>query len=213
VKSQHSYSLHSIEVQTLILISVTSSSHCVAHIMNVDRCESSHSMGKIRTKTVKRAGKKMVEAHFGKLSRDYYVNKRVVFENTVGTSKKLKNKISGYATHLMKRLARGPVRGISLKLQEEERERRLDFVPEVPWLQQKVQDGIQVDTCTHRMLKRIETGVPRAVRLEGAVPVKPIRPIRGGRGAPRGLGAGRGAAGRGAARGAAGRGRGGDRKQ
>jgi small subunit ribosomal protein S17e len=124
-------------------------------------------MGKIRTKTVKRAAKQVVEKHFSKLNRDFYVNKRVVLDATIATSKKLKNKISGYTTHIMKRLARGPVRGISLKLQEEEREKRLDFVPEVSAVDQKIVDGITVDKSTLNMLKKLETGVPRYVRLEG----------------------------------------------
>ena len=50
-------------------------------------------------------------------------------------------------------------------MQEEEREKRLDFVPDVPWMDSRVQDGIPVDSVTHRMLKRMETGVPRSVRV------------------------------------------------
>ena len=124
-------------------------------------------MGKIRTKTVKRASKQVIEKYFSKLNRDFYSNKRVVLDVTIATSKKLKNKISGYTTHIMKRLAKGPVRGISLKLQEEEREKRLDFVPEVSAVDQKIVDGITVDKSTLNMLKKLETGVPRYVRLEG----------------------------------------------
>lgn len=122
-------------------------------------------MGKIRTKTVKRASRQLVEKYFAKLNNDFYQNKRVVMDVTIARSKKMKNKVAGYATHIMKRLARGPVRGISLKLQEEERERRMDYVPKVSAMQQAINDGIHVDARTHQMLSRLEVGVPSHVSI------------------------------------------------
>jgi small subunit ribosomal protein S17e len=58
------------------------------------------------------------------------LNKKISEEVAIIPSKRLRNKIAGFVTHLMKRIQKGPVRNISLKLQEEERERRMDFVPE-----------------------------------------------------------------------------------
>ena len=51
----------------------------------------------------------------------------------------------------MKRIKSGPVRGISIKLQEEERERRDQFVPDVSAIEAKP-EGIQVDAETKEML-------------------------------------------------------------
>eukprot|EP00178_Gracilaria_changii_P027846 TRINITY_DN9210_c0_g1_i1.p1 TRINITY_DN9210_c0_g1~~TRINITY_DN9210_c0_g1_i1.p1 ORF type:complete len:135 (-),score=22.98 TRINITY_DN9210_c0_g1_i1:72-476(-) len=115
-------------------------------------------MGKVRTKTVKRSARVIVEKYYGKLTRDFHTNKKVIMEIAVIPSKRLRNKISGYTTHLMKRIARGPVHGISLKLQEEERERRMDFVPEVSVVDQNIADGIEVDDETMAMLKAMDMG-------------------------------------------------------
>jgi small subunit ribosomal protein S17e len=73
-------------------------------------------MGRVRTKTVKKAARAVIEKYYAKLTQDFYINKRIVAEVAEIQTKRLRNKISGFTTHLMKRLAKGPVRGISLKL-------------------------------------------------------------------------------------------------
>ncbi|CAM9603539.1 unnamed protein product [Laminaria digitata] len=65
----------------------------------------------------------------------------------------MRNKIAGFVTHLMKRIQRGPVPGISLKLQEEERERRMDFVPEVSAIEK---DTIDIDVDTKELLDALD---------------------------------------------------------
>jgi small subunit ribosomal protein S17e len=95
-----------------------------------------------------------VEKYYGKLTLDFHTNKRVIDEVAIVPSKRMRNKIAGFTTHLMKRIQAGPVRGISLKLQEEERERRLDFVPDVSALDPSVWDGA-VDSVTKEMVEEL----------------------------------------------------------
>ncbi|VDQ12389.1 unnamed protein product [Trichobilharzia regenti] len=87
------------------------------------------------------------------MTRDFHTNKKVCQDIACIGSKRLRNMIAGYVTHLMKRFEAGPVRGISIKLQEEERERRDNYQPEV-----SIFDAI-VDSSTVDLLKSVLNGL------------------------------------------------------
>ncbi|WEW59080.1 40S ribosomal protein S17.e.B [Emydomyces testavorans] len=147
-------------------------------------------MGRVRTKTVKKSAKVIIERYYPKLTLDFETNKRICDEIAIIASKRLRNKVStalcigraetqecstcfcalwkwfneransqiaGYTTHLMKRIQRGPVRGISFKLQEEERERKDQYVPEISALDisQTETGQLEVDTDTKDLLKSL----------------------------------------------------------
>ena len=86
------------------------------------------------------------------MSLDFHYNKRVLDEVAVVPTKRIRNKIAGYATHLMKRIQVGPVRGISLKLQEEERERRMENAPDE---KEFAENPNAIDEETMEMLKEL----------------------------------------------------------
>ena len=98
-------------------------------------------------------------SNFGvyRLTTDFHFNKRILDEISIIQTKRLRNKIAGYVTHVMKRIQKGPVRGISLKLQEEERDRKMDFVPEKSCI---ITDSFQVDEVVGEMLEHLGLEIP-----------------------------------------------------
>ena len=85
------------------------------------------------------------------MSTDFHYNKRVCDDVAVIPTKRIRNKIAGYATILMRRIENGPVRGISLKLQEEERERKMEFIPK----ESEFKTDARIDEETKRMLEEL----------------------------------------------------------
>merc|ERR1712071_681199 len=115
-------------------------------------------MGRVRTKTVKKASRRIIEKYYTKLGLDFYTNARIVSGVAIVPTKHLSNQIAGFITHTMKRIQKGPVRGISIKLQEEERERRDNYVPE----QSALCEPLELDDTTTEMLKAIDLKIEDA---------------------------------------------------
>ncbi|CAN6541570.1 unnamed protein product [Malus baccata var. baccata] len=129
-------------------------------------------MGRVCTKTVKKSFRQVIERYYSRMTLDFHTNKKILEEVAIIPSKRLCNKIAGFSSHLMKQIQKGPVRGISLKLQEEERERRMDFVPNESAI--KI-DKISVDKETLDMLSALgmadmpgSSGSTRKLRLKFA---------------------------------------------
>merc|ERR1712130_157101 len=118
------------------------------------RVDTVANMGRVRTKTVKKASRVIVEKYYSRLTLDFDTNKRIAEDVAIIPSKRLRNKIAGFTTHLMKRIQRGPVRGISFKLQEEERERKDQYVPEVSALDPSVAP-LEIDPDTEEMIQSL----------------------------------------------------------
>ncbi|KAM1109186.1 hypothetical protein EV1_008720 [Malus domestica] len=135
-------------------------------------------MGRVRTKTVKKSSRQVIERYYSRMTLDFHTNKKILEEVAIIPSKRLRNKIAGFSTHLMKRIEKGPVRGISLKLQEEERERRMDFVPEESAI--KI-DEISVDKETIDMLSALGMAdMPGVKRVDPEAQSQNLGFVRGG---------------------------------
>merc|ERR1712071_489979 len=120
---------------------------------HVKQTKKSNNMGRVRTKTVKKASRRIIEKYYTRLGLDFYTNSRIVSEVAITPTKRLSNQIAGFITHTMKRIQKGPVRGISIKLQEEERERRDNYVPDQSALEA---EALDLDTTTQEMLKKMD---------------------------------------------------------
>merc|ERR1712014_157298 len=85
-------------------------------------------MGRVRTKTVKKAAYSLYEHYEPFLSHDFDTNKRFIVEVSDIQTKSLRNKIAGFTTHLVKKaiLNRGPIRGVTNDIQTEENDKHED---------------------------------------------------------------------------------------
>ncbi|KAF7683410.1 40S ribosomal protein S17 [Astathelohania contejeani] len=88
-----------------------------------------------------------------RLENDFHHNKKVCSDVAIIHSKRIRNRVAGYVTRLMKRISKGHVKGINIKEHEKERETRENFIPEVSLLDS---ESFCVDKTTLRMIREYD---------------------------------------------------------
>jgi ribosomal protein S17E len=53
---------------------------------------------------VKKSSRQVIERYYSKMTLDFHTNKKILEEVAIIPSKRLRNKIAGFSTHLMKRI-------------------------------------------------------------------------------------------------------------
>lgn len=70
--------------------------------------------GRVRTKTVKKAARVLIEKYYARLTMDFQLNKKIAEEVAIIPSKRLRNKIAGFTT-----VSFGPPRDAPVEVQTE----------------------------------------------------------------------------------------------
>lgn len=99
---------------------------------------------------MKRAARAIAEKYFQRLDNTFDHNLLVVQEVAVIQSKKVRNEVAGYLTHLYKLILRGGCAKIYIKSHEEEREKKESFIPKESILDVEC---VEVDDITMKMIK------------------------------------------------------------
>ena len=82
-------------------------------------------LGKVRTETIKKISRELLERHGNKFTADYEKNKQIVDQLVESHTKKMRNRVSGYVTRLKrieeKKAASAPIGPVEVESPAEER--------------------------------------------------------------------------------------------
>nr|6RM3_SR0 Chain SR0, eS17 [Vairimorpha necatrix] len=109
--------------------------------------------GNIRNRVIKRAARQIVEKHFLSLDKSFDDNLLVVQDVALVQSKRVRNQIAGYVTHLYKCILKGTAKKLYIKSHEDEREKKENIMPKDSIMDTEV---VEVDPMTLEMLNKNE---------------------------------------------------------